>query len=302
MSAFPARLLSMALVAVFGVWLLTTPQASAQAISGDVVGLVTDATGATVPNASVEAVNAETNVRSATQTNANGEYRFGNPPAGTYDITAQLPGFSTATLRGLRVTLNQVTTANLRLEVSGASTEVTVTAAPPAIDTTTAQVQSTYETKQASDLPSASIGQGVLNLSLLSAGVSSSGGVGVGTGPSVGGQRPRNNNFTVEGVDNNDKSVTGPQTFIPNDAVLEFTLLQNQFSPEYGHSSGGQFNTVVRTGTNELHGRLYEYNRNRNYSALDQSFARTGVLENPRYDYNRLGGMSGGPIMKKKWF
>ena len=165
---------------------------------------------------------------------------------------------------------------------------MTVTAAPPAIDTTTAQVQSTYETKQASDLPSASIGQGVLNLSLLSAGVASSGGVGVGTGPSVGGQRPRNNNFTVEGVDNNDKSVTGPQTFIPNDAVLEFTLLQNQFSPEYGHSSGGQFNTVVRTGTNTLHGRVYEYNQNRNYNALDQSFARTGILEKPRYDQNRL--------------
>ncbi len=227
-------------------WLLTTPQAAAQAISGDVVGLVTDATGATVPNASVEAVNTETNVRSTTQTNANGEYRFSNLPPGTYDITAKLQGFSTATLRGLRVALNQATTANLRLEVSGASTEVTVTAAPPAIDTTTAQVQSTYETKQASDLPSASIGQGVLNLSLLSAGVSSSGGVGVGTGPSVGGQRPRNNNFTIEGVDNNSKSVTGPQTFIPNDAVMEFTLLQNQFSPEYGHSSGGQFNTVVR--------------------------------------------------------
>ena len=103
MSVFPARLFSIALVAVFAAWLLTTPQASAQAISGDVVGLVTDATGATVPNASVEAVNTETNVRSTTQTNANGEYRFGNLPPGTYEITAKLPGFSTATLRGLRV-------------------------------------------------------------------------------------------------------------------------------------------------------------------------------------------------------
>ena len=91
---------------------------------------------------------------------------------------------------------------------------------------------------------------GVLNLSLLGAGVASSGGFGVGTGPSVGGQRPRNNNFTIEGVDNNRKDVTGPAVAIPNDAVAEFTVLQNQFSAEFGHSSGGQFNTVLRGGTN----------------------------------------------------
>ncbi len=78
--------------------------------------------------------------------------------------------------------------------------------------------------------------------------------MGVGTGPSVGGQRPRNNNFTIEGVDNNNKGVTGPLVTVPNDAVAEFSLLQNQFSPEFGHSSGGQFNTVVKSGTNSYHG------------------------------------------------
>jgi len=95
-------------------------------------------------------------------------------------------------------------------------------------------------------------GSGVLNLSLLAAGVGTSGGVGVGSGPSVGGQRPRNNNFTIEGVDNNNKGVTGPLVAVPNDAVAEFSLLQNQFSPEYGHSSGGQFNTVVKSGNQRL--------------------------------------------------
>ena len=86
----------------------------------------------------------------------------------------------------------------------------------------------------------------------------------MGRGPSVGGQRPRNNNFTVDGVDNNSKSVTGAQVVVPNDAVQEFTVLLNQFQAEYGHSSGGQFNIVVRTGTNDLHGMLYDYMRNRN--------------------------------------
>ena len=139
-------------------------------------------------------------------------------------------------------------------------------------------------------------------MSLLSAGVATSGGLGAGTGPSIGGQRPRNNNFEVEGVDNNSKTVTGPQVFIPNDAVQEFTLLQNQFQAEYGHSSGGQFNTIVKSGTNQFHGMLYDYLRNRDLNALDQTFKNQGILSNPRYDQNRLGANFGGPIIQNKWF
>ena len=94
----------------------------------------------------------------------------------------------------------------------------------------------------------------MINLSLLNAGVGTSGAIGLGTGPSVGGQRPRNNNFTIEGIDNNSGSVTGPLVAVPNDAVAEFSVQQNQISPEFGHSSGGQFNQVVKSGTNHLHG------------------------------------------------
>ena len=119
----------------------------------------------------------------------------------------------------MRVNLNQIATANINLQVGQTTTTVEVTEAAAVIDTTTAQVQNTFEAKQAEDLPITSIGSGVYNLSLLSAGVTSSGGVGVGSGPSVGGQRPRNNNFTIEGVDNNNKGVTGPLIQLPNDAV-----------------------------------------------------------------------------------
>jgi hypothetical protein len=182
---------------------------------------------------------------------------------------------------------------------------VEVTGETATIDTTTAQIQNTYELKETQDLPSASQGLGVLNLSLLDAGVASSGGIGVGTGPSISGQRPRNNNFTVEGVDNNSKSVTGPVVTIPNDAVQNFTVLQNQFSPEFGHSSGGQFNQTVISGTNAFHGRLYEYFQNRDLNAIDASNARTqapGPYSNPRFDNNRFGGQIGGPIIKDKLF
>ena len=274
----------------------------AQSTSGNLVGTVLDASGAAVPNATVTALNVDTGVKAASKSNQNGEYRFSNLAVGTYDITSSAAGFSGASLKGVLIELNKTATANLTVQIGAVTTTVEVQEAATAIDTTTAQIQNTFEPRQAADLPSASIGLGVLNLSLLVSGVASSGGVGAGTGPSVGGQRPRNNNFSVEGVDNNNKSVTGPQVSIPNDAVANFTLLQNQFSPEYGHSSGGQFNTVVKSGTNQIHGSIYDYLQNRNLNAVDQSNANQGIRSNPRYDQNRLGASIGGPIIHNKLF
>ena len=124
----------------------------------------------------------------------------------------------------------------------------------------------------------------------------------MGTGPSVGGQRPRNNNFTIEGVDNNSGSVTGPLVTVPNDAVAEFTFLQNQFSADFGHSSGGQFNQVVKSGTNQFHGSAYDYLLNRNLNAADNLNAVEGIPLHPRFDNNRFGGTFGGPIKKNKLF
>src|SRR6476620_4283232 len=193
-----------------------------QAISGDLVGTIQDASGAGVPNASVSIVNDATNIRSAATANGNGEYRLSNLPPGTYTLTASGTGFSTSTLKGVTVTLNTTSTANLTLQVSATSTTIEVSTAVAQIDTTTAQIQNTYTTKQVQDLPVNGIGLGVLNLSLLQAGVATTGGMGMGRGPSVGGQRPRNNNFTIDGVDNNSKSVTGSQVVVPNDAVKEF--------------------------------------------------------------------------------
>jgi hypothetical protein len=143
---------------------------------------------------------------------------------------------------------------------------------------------------------------GAINLSLLSAGVSSSGGVGYGTGPSVGGQRPTNNNFAVDGIDNNRRDITGPVVAISNEATGEFTLIQNLMSPEFGHSSGGSFNVVPKTGTNQVHGSLYDYSQNKNLNALDASFKRQGITERQRLDQNRLGAAIGGPIIKDRLF
>jgi hypothetical protein len=273
-----------------------------QVADGNIVGTVVDPAGAVVPNANVELTNVETGVKRTTMTDAEGGYRFGNLLVGAYTINVTKAGFTTSSLRDVRVALSKTTTANISLNVGVVSTQIEVVDAAALIDTTTASIVGTYEQKFM-ELPSANNSDGgIYNLSLAGPGVASSGGVGVGYGPSIGGQRPRNNNFTVEGIDNNRKDVTGPVINPPSDAVAELTVLQNQFSAEFGHSSGGQFNVIVRSGTNELHGSMYDYLQNRNLNANDQSAARIGVLSPPRYDQNRLGASAGGPIKKNKWF
>jgi hypothetical protein len=278
-----------------------------QATDATLVGVITDQSGAGVPNTAVEIQNAATGVKQSTKSNDNGEYRFNNVPVGRYELTATAPGFTSAKLREVAVLLNQTATANLVLQVGAVATTVEVAEAAATLDTSTAQIQSNYSEEQSRYLPMTGVGVagtnlGVLNLSLLSAGVSSGGGMGVGTGPAVGGQRPRNNNFTIEGVDNNDKVLTGSVVYVSNEATETFTLLQNQFTAEFGHSSGGQFNVGVKSGTNHIHGSIYEYFQNRNLNAQDQTLVNQGVFSNPRFDQNRLGATVGGPIIRNKWF
>jgi hypothetical protein len=288
--------------ALFAMASFVCQSANAQLTSGALTGIVTDPTGAVVPNATIDATNTATAVAARQTSNSAGEYHFANLPIGAYDVTVNGTGFAPTTIKAIPIQLNRTTTQNFALQVGQTATSVEVTEAAAAIDTTTAQITNNYETRMTSDLPSATSGQGVINLSLLSAGVSSGGGVGIGEGPSVGGQRPRNNNFTIEGVDNNSKTVTGPLVYVPNDAVQEFTVLQNMFQPEFGHSSGGQFNTNVKSGTNEFHGAAYDYLQNRNLNAIDQAIQNQGFRSNPRYDQNRFGGYFGGPIKKNKLF
>ncbi len=276
----------------------------AQAISGDILGVVMDSSGAVVPNVQVVATNIGTGVKTTTVTNGSGEYHFINLPVGHYGLAVNGNGMSGG-YKDVEVLLNKRSTANITAAVAAASTSIEVSTEALTIDTTTPQIQNTFENQQVQDIPTATVGLGVLNLALLNAGVATSGGIGAGTGPSVSGQRPRNNNFTIEGVDNNSKSVTGPVVTIPNDAVQNFTVLQNQFNPEYGHSSGGQFNQTIVSGTNQWHGRAYEYFQNRNLNAIDASNARTqapGPFSNPAFDSNRFGGQIGGPIWKDKVF
>src|SRR6266851_4299909 len=211
--------------------------------------------------------------KSQATTGANGLYRFNNLPVGTWNVTVKKSGFTDALLQNLAVELNKTTTANVAMRLGTVTTQVEVVEATPSMDTTTVQIQSNFKSEQIVALPiienSVSF-FGAYNLALLGAGVASNGGVGQGQGPSIGGQRPMNNNYMIEGVDNNNKAVTGPLVYLPTEATAEFSLLQNQFTAEFGHSSGGQFNTVVKSGTNQIHGSVYEYFQNRHLNAEDQ--------------------------------
>jgi hypothetical protein len=277
----------------------------AQATDGNLVGSVVDATGAAVPKAAIVATNKDTGIKYSATSNVAGEFRINNLPVGLYDVDASASGMASTKTTNVSVELNRTASVNFNMTVAGTTTTIEVAEAPALLDTSSAQLQATFKSDLSLNLPAAGNyvnDTGVLNLSLLAAGVTQGGGVGYGTGPSVGGQRQTNNSFNVDGVDNNRHDVTGPTITVPNDSVAEFSILQNQFSPEFGGSSGGIFNTVVKYGTNELHGSLYEYFNNRDINAIDSLKAVQGFTSNPRFDYNRFGGTVGGPIKKNKLF
>jgi hypothetical protein len=191
-------------------------------------------------------------------------------------LKVEAPNFALTTVDDVRVQLNQTTDLPIQLQVGAATATVNVSAGgAELVDTTTLNLSKQFSERQVVDFALTSqtgtgtgTGAGVNNLSLLSPNVTSNGGVGVGVGGSVGGQRPRNNDFIVDGVDNNDKAVTGPQVYVSPETVKEFSLLTNQYSAEFARSTGGQFITVTKSGSNGYHGSIYEFFRNRKLNAL----------------------------------
>jgi hypothetical protein len=292
-----------------GVALACVATAHAQTTFGNVRGVVRDPQGAVVPGATVTITNKETNASITTQTTGEGEYQFNNLLVGTYAVRIEAPSFKTLTLTDVRVELNQTTDVPSELTVGGVGETIEVSAGgAELVETTTTTLSKGFNERQAVDLAVTNVGGafggGVNNLALLAPNVSTSGGVGAGTGGSVGGQRPRNNNFVLDGVDNNRKDITGPTVYVSPDNVAEFSLLQNQFSAEFARSNGGQFITVTKSGTNDLHGSAYGFARNRYLNAIDTLQKNAGVTRDradgdlfmPRSDFFRGGVNLGGPV------
>src|ERR1044072_127437 len=285
--------------------------AHGQATTGSIRGIVTDQNGALVSGAKVTLTRKSTGGTQTTESTGSGTFEFTNlQPADDYTVSVEAPNFKNVTLTDVRVSVNQNTDLPVELAAGQVTETVTVTAGgAELVNTTSANLSKAFSSRQVVELAQTTAGPagspaGVNNLALLAPNVSSSGGVGVGTGGSVGGQRPRDNNFVVDGVDNNDKSVTGPQSYISPDEVAEFTLLQNQFSAEFARSNGGNFLTVTKSGTNDFHGTAYGFFRNRYLNALDTIQKNAGITRDkssgdnfmPRSDYFRGGFNIGGPL------
>lgn len=277
-----------------------------QRLDGTLRGEVVDPSGAVVAAAQVTATNQATGVSSKTVTTSAGSYVFPNLLVGTYTVTVGVPGFQTNKREGIDVLASQVVEANFRLDVGGATTTVEVTAGGEVVQTATSQLSNTFNDRAVLSVPVVGAGASVLDFALLAPNTTSQGGGVLGNGGSVGGTRPRMNNFAVDGVDDNDVSITGPLSTVIPDSVAEFNLITNQFSAEFGHSAGGQFNIITKSGSNTWHGTGQYYVNNRTFNAFDNldkaAYQRGDINHKPRYDYDRFGGTVGGPIIKDKFF
>ena len=299
-----ASMLALLLLAVF---LCTGRFASAQQDVGYILGTVSDQTGAAIPGATITITWQSTGLSHTLTTDASGYYTSQPLQVGHYTVTAGKSGFSTATVRNLTVDAAAHVQANLMLHIGAASTNVTVQATPPVMDTTDAEIASTIDTRAAQELPVN--GRSVLALATLSPGVESSVGAvsegfqNRGTAVSAiridGGASGVNENI-LDGVSNTQDWLGEIAINLKSDAVQEYRIMSGVIPAQFGYTSGGVVNVVTRSGTNTLHGSVYEFFRNDVLDA-EQSFPRP-KFGKQEIRFNNYGGTLGGPVLRNKMF
>jgi hypothetical protein len=301
------RLTRALLVGLVATLVLVLPSV-AQRTTGTLRGQVLDPAGAVVANAQVAATNIQTGVSTKSVTTTAGTYDFPSLLPGRYTVTVEAQGFKKYVKGDVVVLADQENVADAKLDLGIATETIEVSAGAVTVESTSSSLNNDYDSKDVLNLPNASgtLNGSPINLAVLAPNVIAQPGGVTGIGGSVGGTRPRDNNFVVDGVDDNNLGVTGPNSTVIPDAVGEFVLVTNQFNAEYGHSAGGQFILVTKTGTNNWHGSAEEYMQNRNLNSLD-NLTKSAILSGstpgkPDYDNNRFGGTLGGPIIKGKFF
>ncbi len=288
------KVIQFALITILG--LLNAAILCGQVTGGAVTGTVVDANSAAIPNVTVRLTDKARGNALPTQTTDSGSYTFPNVPVGEYTVTVEQTNFAKAT-KEIKIALNQTVTVDVTLQPAGATGEVTVTGSSEAVvQLDTSQLGRSFETRKVQDLP---ILGNPNNLALLAPNVVTRAEGTVGEGGTVGGVRPRGNTFNIDGVDNNDPSVTGPSTTVIQDAIEEFTLLQNNFNAEFGAGAGGQFNTITKSGTNSFRGSAFTYIDSQKFNA------RSTIEDGRDKDFLkrvRYGGTLGGPVIKNNLF
>jgi Carboxypeptidase regulatory-like domain/TonB-dependent Receptor Plug Domain len=279
-----------------------------QTVGASIRGTITDTRGAVIANAKVEARNVGTGAANIATTDAAGRYRLPLLASGEYEVRVSATGFQPRLQRGVNLTVGQDVIVDATLNVGQIESAVTVEATGPVINTSSAALSGLVTKDEVRDLPLN--GRSFQQLALLQTGVSAALAAGNehigGRTPkiSINGARPEQNSFLLDGTDINNVyhktpgSVAG--VLLGVEAVLEFQVLTNAYSAEFGRSSGGVINAVTRSGSNDYHGSLFEFHRN---SALDaKNFFDPADRPIPAFKRNQFGGALGGPIRQDKTF
>src|SRR6266481_2762317 len=299
-------MLNLRILAVGALFALASAVAFAQ--TGSIQGTVTDKSGAVVQGAEVTTKNLATNVTSSTTTGATGVYSFPSLPVGHYGISVTKTGFKVHRLDDVELTVAQTLGVDASLEPGAVTEEVVVRASEvPPVDLETSQVSNLVDSRQILDLPL--ITRDPYSLVLLSPGTSQTN-TSLG-GFTVNGSRERNNNFLLDGVDNNDTSVPGIAGGVLSanpDSTEEFRVITNNFNAEYGRNTGAIIDVVTKSGTNSFHGGVYEFGRWNSFGGARGWFNRAvdPATGDPQpmdpYIRNQFGYSFGGPIRKDKTF
>ncbi|MGH9538357.1 MAG: carboxypeptidase regulatory-like domain-containing protein, partial [Terriglobales bacterium] len=279
----------------------------AQSTGGRILGRVADPSGAVLAGVKVTIVNEATGVSRDAQTNDSGDFAFIEVPVGTYRAEFDLAGFKKNIRRGVLLEVNQVVTLNMVMQLGEAKEVVEVTSEAPLVDTTSTQLGAVVNDRSVSQLPLNArdtyqflqLQPGVMST------VGSSNSIVYGSNNSgavsVNGGRGRSNNFSVNGGDANDQFVNLPTVQPSPDSIEEFRVLTNTFDAEYGRNSGSIVNVVTKSGTNQFHGNMYEFFRNKVLNANGYCFSADGCPK-PQFNQNQFGGTFGGPIRKDRTF
>jgi len=242
-----------------------------------------------------------TNIERTTTTNSDGFYRFPGVDPGVYNLTFVSPGFGETKVNNIVVTTSQELTLNQKLALATTSNAIEVQDTPPGVELSksTATIERTLSQTFISNVATTSGTRDVNQLALLAPTATRGPG---STGISVNGQRARNNDFLLDGIDNNDASVTLSNNRVTPEATGEFQVQTQAYSAEFGRNSGGQLQVITRSGTNRFHGEAYEYWQGNSLIPVTPPNKRNGLTSTPRFDQNQVGGSLGGPVLKNRLF
>jgi hypothetical protein len=294
-------LLAVLVILILGV------SANAQTFRGAINGTVADPSGSSVPNAQVKATESATGIDHTTVTTSDGAFALQDIPLGQYKVTITATGFPPYVVEKVEVTAGQIHTLQVKLTLQQQTTTVEVSAAALTLDTTTQTQTMTIPDDVVQNIPLN--GRDFTQMIGVAPGF---GGYNVGGFGSLNGTRPNQINWQINGVDNNDfwhnipainqGGVSGiAGTVLPIDATEEFSV-QTSSGPEGGRNAGGTANIVLKSGTNDIHGSLYYYNRNEYFAEPSPFFAPAAGTKAPRERNENYGFSAGGPIIKNKTF